>query len=70
MKIKFLPFIVGLMIIAGALTSCLDSDVEEVDYRPESSITAFSVGTLYRTFLGKDSLGNDTLFVDSLDLSA
>lgn len=70
MKIKFLSFIAGLWILAGALTSCLESDVEEIVYSPESSITSFSVGTLYRTFLAKDSLGNDTLVVDSLDLSA
>lgn len=69
MKIKLLSFIAGLWILAGALTSCLESDVEEIVYSPESSITAFSVGTLYRTFLAKDSLGNDSLFVDSLDLS-
>ena len=70
MKIKFLPFIAGLLVMTGVFTSCLDSDVEEITYSPESSITAFSVGTLYRTFLGKDSQGNDSLFVDSLDLSA
>ena len=59
MKIKFLSFIAGLWILAGALTSCLESDVEEIVYSPESSITSFSVGTLYRTFLAKDSLGNE-----------
>lgn len=69
MKIKFLLFIAGILLMAGVMTSCLNNDDAEISYSPESSIYSFSLGTAWRNVVGVDSNGNDSAYVDSLDIS-
>ena len=45
MKIKFLLFIAGILVMAGVMTSCLNNDDAEISYSPESSIYSFSQRT-------------------------
>ena len=66
MKIKALPIVVVIMLVISALASCLGG-VESYDYDPETSITSFSIGTLYIDVVGLDSLGNDSAYYDSVD---
>lgn len=67
MKIRILPALVaGVMATTAFLSSCLKSDYAEIDYPVESSIKAFSIGTLRQTIYGKDSEGNDSFYVDTI----
>ena len=52
--------VVGLLTVMSTMTSCLNSDVEEVTYSSETSITSFSLGTLHVKRVGKDSKGEDS----------
>ena len=71
MKIKFLPiFIFGLLFAtAGLTTSCLNSDVTEITYSSNTSITAFSLGTLKVKVVGKDQAGKDSVYYSEVDMS-
>ena len=67
MKIRILPALVaGVMATTAFLSSCLKSDYAEIEYPVESSIKAFSIGTLHQTIHGKDSEGNDSFYVDTI----
>ena len=67
MKIRILPALVaGVMATTAFLSSCLKSDYTEIDYPAESSIKAFSIGTLHQTIHGKDSEGKDSFYVDTI----
>ena len=67
MKIRILPALVaGVMATTAFLSSCLKSDYAEIEYPIESSIKAFSIGTLHQTIHGKDSEGNDSFYVDTI----
>lgn len=46
MKIKFLPLILGTVFALMAMTSCLNSNQEDIEYSNQSAITAFSLGKL------------------------
>lgn len=69
MKIKFLPLIVGLCSTLWVLTSCLNTDIEEITYSSNTSITGFSIGTLNieKTGIAKD--GSDSIYTDTIDCS-
>ena len=70
MKIKFLPFLVGgLLSTSLFFSSCLENDVEEVIFPAETSITSFSLGTIHVERQGKDTLGKDTIFRDTMNCS-
>lgn len=69
MKIKFLSFFVGIFAVSLLATSCLDSDSEEIVYGSETSITAFSIGTVNIQKIGKDQSGKDSTYIDSLNCS-
>lgn len=70
MKIKFLPIlVVGLLTVMSTMTSCLNSDVEEVTYSSETSITSFSLGTLHVKRVGKDSKGEDSTYTDTISMA-
>lgn len=67
MKIRILPVLVaGVMAASAFLSSCLGNDYGDIEYPSESSIKSFSVGTLHQTFYGKDSKGNDSVYVDTV----
>lgn len=67
MKIRILPVLVaGVMAASAFLSSCLGNDYGDIEYPSESSIKSFSVGTLHQTFYGKDSNGNDSVYVDTV----
>ena len=67
MKIRILPVLVaGVMAVSAFLSSCLGNDYGDIEYPSESSIKSFSVGTLHQTFYGKDSKGNDSVYVDTV----
>ena len=67
MKIKFLPFLVGgLFATSLFFSSCLNNDVEEIVLPSESSIRSFSIGTVSMEKVTKDSLGNDSTFIDTV----
>ena len=67
MKIRILPALVaGVMATTAFLSSCLKSDYAEIEYPVESSIKAFSIGTLHQTIYGKDSEGKDSFYVDTI----
>ena len=67
MKIRILPALVaGVMATTAFLSSCLKSNYAEIDYPVESSIKAFSIGTLRQTIYGKDSEGNDSIYTDTI----
>lgn len=70
MKIKFLSLLVGLFAVSLVATSCLKSDSEEVVYGSETSITAFSIGTVNIQKVAKDQQGKDSIYTDSLNCSA
>ena len=57
MKRKFFAFI--LLLSAGlSLSSCLSSDDDtNIEYTHDTAITAFSLGTMNRYYLGKTSDG-------------
>ena len=69
MKLRLLPLIAATIAATSTITSCLDNDVEEVVYDPNSSITGFSIGTLNIDRMGKDRNGADSPYVDTLDCS-
>ena len=54
------------MATTAFLSSCLKSDYAEIEYPVESSIKAFSIGTLQQTIYGKDSEGKDSFYVDTI----
>ena len=58
--------VAGVMAASAFLSSCLGNDYGDIEYPSESSITAFSIGTLHQTFHGKDSEGNDSSYVDTV----
>ena len=66
MKIKLLPVVAAIMVTVSMLVSCLGGTTS-YDYDPETSITAFSIGSLPIDVIGLDSLGNDSAYVDSVD---
>ena len=67
MKIKILPLlVVGVFATALFFSSCLNTDVEEIVYPAESSITSFSIGTVNIERHAKDSLGKDTTYTDTI----
>ena len=68
MKIKFLPFLAGgLLMTSTFFSSCLDSDMKEIVYSSETSIYSFSLGTIRIERQGKDTLGKDTIFIDTMN---
>ena len=69
MKLRLLPLIAATIAATSIITSCLDNDVEEIIYDPNSSITGFSIGTLHIDRMGKDRNGQDSPYVDTLDCS-
>jgi len=69
MKIKFLQLIVAFVATSFVATSCLDTNEVTIEYGAESSITAFSVGTLNITRVGKDVSGNDSTYNDTINCS-
>ena len=58
--------VAGVMAVSAFLSSCLGNDYGDIEYPSESSIKSFSVGTLHQTFYGKDSQGNDSVYVDTV----
>ena len=58
--------VAGVMAASAFLSSCLGNDYGDIEYPSESSIKSFSVGTLHQTFYGKDSNGNDSVYVDTV----
>ena len=58
--------VAGVMAASAFLSSCLGNDYGDIEYPSESSIKSFSVGTLHQTFYGKDSKGNDSVYVDTV----
>ena len=58
--------VAGVMAASAFLSSCLGNDYGDIEYPSESSIKSFSVGTLHQTFNGKDSKGNDSVYVDTV----
>ena len=67
MKIKFLPFLAGgLLMTSTFFSSCLDSDMKEIVFSSETSIYSFSLGTIRVERQGKDTLGKDTTFIDTM----
>lgn len=58
--------VAGVMAVSAFLSSCLGNDYGDIEYPSESSIKSFSVGTLHQTFYGKDSKGNDSVYVDTV----
>ena len=56
----------GIPVPSAFLSSCLGNDYGDIEYPSESSIKSFSVGTLHQTFYGKDSKGNDSVYVDTV----
>ena len=58
--------VAGVMAASAFLSSCLGNDYGDIEYPSESSIKSFSVGTLHQTFYGKDSQGNDSVYVDTV----
>ena len=67
MKIKFLPFLVGgLCATSLFFSSCLDNDVEEIVLPAYTSIKSFSIGTVSMEKHGKDTLGRDTTYIDTV----
>lgn len=70
MKLKFLSIVLaGMMIIAFSLTSCLNDEIEQVTYTNETSITSFSLGTLWQEVVGKAQDGSDSLYMDTVSLT-
>lgn len=61
--------VVGLLTVMSTMTSCLNSDVEEVTYSSETSITSFSLGTLHVKRVGKDSKGEDSTYTDTISMA-
>lgn len=62
MKIRILPLVAVALITAGSLlSSCLNSDYEEIELPSVSSIKSFSLGTLYQTLYKGSSTGQDTI---------
>ena len=51
------------------MTSCLKDDTVEVTYTNESSIVSFSLGTLWKQFVGKAQDGSDSLYMDTLSFN-
>ena len=67
MKIRILPILVaGVMAATAFLSSCLGNDYDDIEYPAESSITAFSIGTLHQTFYVKSSKGEDSVYTDTI----
>ena len=67
MKIKFLPILVCTLIATSLFfSSCLNDNEEEFVYAAESSITSFSIGTVNINRIGKDSLGKDSAYIDTI----
>ena len=56
MKRKFFAFI-ALITATFSLSSCLSSDDTNIEYTHDTAITAFSLGTMNRYYLGKTSDG-------------
>ena len=69
MKIRLLPLIAAFIAATPLVTSCLDSEEQQILYDPESSITGFSVGTLHIDRMGKDSNGEDSAYIDTINCS-
>lgn len=60
-----------LFVAACCFTACLsDSDEYNVIYYNDTAITSFSLGTLNRTMVTKDSEGNDSTYTTTVDGSA
>lgn len=67
MKLKFLSIVLaGVMITAFSMTSCLNDDIEQVTYTNETSITGFSLGTLWCEMVGIAQDGSDSLYMDTV----
>ena len=54
---------------ATIMTSCLGNDLDDIKLGSESSITAFSIGTVWVPVTGVDQNGNDSVYLDSIDCS-
>ena len=67
MKIKCLPLLAAFLTVSFIVTSCLNSDETEATYSFNSSITAFSLGTLHIDRMGIDSNGEDSAYVDTIN---
>lgn len=65
MNRKFTAFIL-LFATIFSLSSCLNSDEEEVEYTHDTAITAFSLGTLTREYHTINSNGNDTTLTEEV----
>ena len=67
MKLKFLSIVLaGVMITAFSMTSCLNDNIEQVTYTNETSITEFSLGTLWCEMVGTAQDGSDSLYMDTV----
>lgn len=66
MKRKFFAFIL-LASASLSLSSCLSTDDDtNIEYTHDTAITAFSLGTLTRNYMGKTSAGKDTIYSASV----
>lgn len=65
-KISLIPG-AGVMAVMAFLSSCLGNDSENIEYPAESSITAFSIGTLHQTFYVKSSKGEDSVYTSTVN---
>lgn len=70
MKIKGLTLLLlGMMALPIFVSSCLNSDSEDITYSSNGSITSFSLGTLKYTVNGKDQNGEDSVYIDTLSMA-
>ena len=66
MKLRVLNIIASLFVAACTITSCLDTEVIEVEYNTNASITGFSITDSIVTIIGTDTtaiLGADYPFI-------
>lgn len=68
MRMKPVPLIAALVAATSMMTACLNNDYE-ISYSSESSITGFSIGTLYIDKMGTDENGDDSAYIDTITFS-
>ncbi len=66
---KLVPLIAAFAAATSVITSCLNNNDYEISYSSESSITGFSIGTLYIDKVGTDQNGDDSAYIDTITFS-
>lgn len=72
MKIKLLPIITGLLLSAGAMSSCLNSDTPDYELYSDATIHSFKIDTVYgeTAFFSIDNARGLIFNQDSLKVGA